>query len=439
MSNNVIILGSQWGDEGKGKIVDLLTTSVTGVVRYQGGHNAGHTLVIGNKRNVLHLIPSGIFRDDIRCYIGNGVVLSLPDLMKEIIELEKQDVEVRSKLFISEACNLILPSHKLLDRSREQNLGASAIGTTGRGIGPTYEDKIGRRGIRLIDTLNPEWFADKLKGLLDYHNFLIKNYFKEKPVDFEKTLNETLELAETVRPMLTDVTEALYSHHRRGEKLLFEGSQGTLLDIDHGTYPYVTSSNTTAGGAATGTGFGPLFFDYVLGVTKAYNTRVGSGPFPTEDSEDIGAHLARRGHEVGATTGRPRRCGWFDALAVRRAIEVNSISGLCITKLDVLDELPEIKLCVGYRFKGKTLIAPPFAAEDLEMCEPVYETTPGWQESTVGMTEFEQLPTNARNYLQRITDLLEVPIDIVSTGPDRNQTIVLRNPFGESEVLEQSP
>ena len=426
---SVVIIGTQWGDEGKGKLVDLLTDRVNSVVRFQGGHNAGHTLVIGGEKTVLHLIPSGILRAGVQCFIGNGVVLSPSALLAEIEKLEKKGVPARERLKISEACTLILPYHVALDRARELARGKAAIGTTGRGIGPAYEDKIARRALRLGDLFHRERFAAKLGEVLDYHNFVLQHYFKCDPVDFQATLEEALGFAEVLQPMVADVTELLSENRRRGESILFEGAQGSLLDVDHGTYPFVTSSNTTAGGAATGTGVGPLDLDYVLGITKAYTTRVGSGPFPTELFDDMGAHLAQRGHEFGSTTGRPRRCGWFDAVALRRAVQLNSVSGLCITKLDVLDGLDTIRLCVGYSCDGKESMTPPAGAEALATCAPVYVDMPGWKESTVGVREYEGLPTKAREYLGRIEEVVGTPIDIISTGPDRADTIVLRDPF----------
>ena len=431
MANNksVVVIGTQWGDEGKGKLVDLLTDRVGAVVRFQGGHNAGHTLVIAGEKTVLHLIPSGILRPGVQCLIGNGVVLSPSALLEEIGKLEQKGVPARERLKISEACTLILPYHVALDRAREQARGKAAIGTTGRGIGPAYEDKVARRALRLGDLFHRERFAAKLGEVLDYHNFVLQNYYKCDPVDFQTTLEETLAFAEILQPMLADVTELLSGYRQRGESILFEGAQGSLLDVDHGTYPFVTSSNTTAGGAATGTGVGPLDLDYVLGITKAYTTRVGSGPFPTELFDDMGAHLARRGHEFGSTTGRPRRCGWFDAVALRRAVQINSVSGLCITKLDVLDGLDTIRLCVGYSCDGRESLTPPAGAEALAVCEPIYVEMPGWKESTVGVKRHEDLPAKARDYLARIEKIVGTPIDIISTGPDRADTIVLRDPF----------
>lgn len=429
MGKNVIVIGTQWGDEGKGKVVDLLTDLASTVVRFQGGHNAGHTLVIDGKKTVLHLIPSGILRDKVLCLIGNGVVLSPKALFEEIAMLESNAVPARERLKISEACPLILPTHIALDQAREIARGKAAIGTTGRGIGPAYEDKIARRAVRLGDLFHRERFAAKLGEVLDYHNFLLQKYYKAKTVSFQQVLDETLAFQEMLEPLVADVPELLHQAGKRGENVLFEGAQGALLDVDHGTYPFVTSSNTTAGGAATGSGVGPARFDYILGITKAYTTRVGSGPFPTELFDEMGEHLSRRGHEFGSTTGRARRCGWFDAVALRRSNQINSVSGLCITKLDVLDGLETLRLCVGYRCNGVERLTPPVGAEAFADCEPIYTDMPGWQQSTVGITEYDALPDNARAYLKRIEEITETPIDIVSTGPDRAQTIVLRHPF----------
>ncbi len=428
MGKNVVVIGTQWGDEGKGKIVDLLTDRVGAVVRFQGGHNAGHTLVIDGDKTVLHLIPSGILRENVSCLIGNGVVLSPQALREEITMLEKRGVPARERLKISEACPLILPYHVALDRAREIARGAAAIGTTGRGIGPAYEDKVARRALRLGDLFHRERFAAKLGEVLDYHNFVLQNYFKTDAIDFQQVLDETLAMADYLKPMVADVTELLHQYRSRDESVLFEGAQGALLDIDHGTYPFVTSSNTTAGGAATGTGMGPRDLDYILGITKAYTTRVGSGPFPTELFDEMGEHLSKRGHEFGSTTGRARRCGWFDAVALRRTLQINSVSGLCITKLDVLDGLDTIRLCVGYRCGGEERLTPPVGAEAFATCEPVYIDMPGWTESTVGIKYYDELPENARAYLKRIEAIVETPIDIISTGPDRADTIVLRHP-----------
>jgi adenylosuccinate synthase len=428
-ARNVVVVGAQWGDEGKGKIVDWLTDHARGVVRFQGGHNAGHTLVIGGKKTVLHLIPSGILRKDVACYIGNGVVLSPQALIEEIEMLEAASVDVQSRLKVSGACPLILPYHAALDQAREAAKGAGKIGTTGRGIGPAYEDKVARRAIRLQDLFHRERFATKLRETLDYHNFVLAQYFRAGRVDFDQTLDTTLRLAERIRPMVADVPRLLHEAEKAGHNLLFEGAQGTLLDVDHGTYPYVTSSNCVAGAAAAGAGIGPRQLHYVLGVTKAYTTRVGSGPFPTELDDDIGRRLASRGNEFGATTGRPRRCGWFDAAALKRSIQINGVSGLGVTKLDVLDGMESVQLAVGYRVNGGRSDILPAGAEALAECEPVYEEMRGWKESTVGLTRFDQLPGAARDYLKRIETILEVPIDLISTGPERAQTIVLRHPF----------
>ncbi|NWG86922.1 MAG: adenylosuccinate synthase [Hydrogenophilaceae bacterium] len=426
---NVVVIGTQWGDEGKGKIVDWLTDRAQGVVRFQGGHNAGHTLVIGGKKTVLHLIPSGILRDSVRCYIGNGVVVSPEALIEEVEMLEANGVDVKSRLVISEACPLILPHHIALDHAREAAKGAGKIGTTGRGIGPAYEDKVARRAIRMQDLFHRERFAAKLGEVLDYHNYVLKHYFQWEPVSFQKTLDETMALAEKIKPMIGDVPRQLYEANKRGENLLFEGAKGTLLDIDHGTYPFVTSSNCTAGGAATGTGMGPNNMHYILGITKAYTTRVGSGPFPTELFDDNGRWLAEKGHEFGATTGRPRRCGWFDAAALKRAIQINGVSGLCVTKLDVLDGMETVRICTGYKIEGELCDILPVGAETIADCQPVYEDWSGWTESTVGVKHFADLPAKDQAYLNRMEELCGVPIDIISTGPDREETIVKRHPF----------
>ena len=429
MGKNVVVIGTQWGDEGKGKIVDLLTDRAAAVARFQGGHNAGHTVVIDGKKTILHLIPSGILHHDVQCFIGNGVVLSPAALMEEIHLLEENAVSVRDHLFISEACTLVLPYHIALDQAREKAKGSAAIGTTGRGIGPAYEDKIARRAVRVGDLLHRERFASKLGEVLDFHNFVLKNYYRTATIDFQSVLDQTLLLADDIIPMVKDVSEMLHGIQRRGDNIMFEGAQGTLLDVDHGTYPFVTSSNTTAGGAATGTGVGPLHFDYVLGITKAYTTRVGSGPFPTELFDELGEYLSRRGNEFGATTGRRRRCGWFDAVALRLSKQINSLSGLCITKLDVLDELETVQLCTGYEYNGVKRTTTPTGADAFAECKPVYEEMPGWMESTLGVKSFDALPENARRYLKRIEEITETPIDMVSTGPDRDETIILRHPF----------
>ena len=429
MGKNVVVVGTQWGDEGKGKIVDLLTDRAAAVVRFQGGHNAGHTLVIGGEKTVLHLIPSGILRDRVSCLIGNGVVLSLDALIQEANALVANGVPVFERLKVSPGCPLILPSHVALDLAREKARGSSAIGTTGRGIGPAYEDKAARRALRVSDLFVRERFASKLGEVLDYHNFLLKNYFRAEPVDFAKTLDEALQAAEVIAPLTADVTQILKDLSDSGESVLFEGAQGTFLDIDHGTYPFVTSSNTVAAAASTGTGIGPRNLDYVLGIVKAYTTRVGAGPFPTELFDDFGAHLAKVGDEFGATTGRPRRCGWFDAVALRRSITNSSVSGLCVTKLDVLDGLEAIQICVGYEIDGEAIAGLPVIVDRFAECKPVYEELPGWQASTVGITDFADLPSNARDYLQRIEALAGVPVAIISTGPDREQTIIKQHPF----------
>ncbi len=429
MARNVVVIGTQWGDEGKGKVVDLLTEHTEGVVRFQGGHNAGHTLVIGGKKTVLHLIPSGILRESVRCYIGNGVVVSPHALLDEIDTLEAVGIDVTGRLTISEACPLILPYHAALDQARERAKGEGKIGTTGRGIGPAYEDKVARRAIRLQDLFHRERFAAKLGEVLDFHNFVLKNYFQVEPVDFQHVLDETLALAERIKPMVGDVPRLLYEAHRKGHRLLFEGAQGTLLDVDHGTYPFVTSSNCVAGAAAAGAGVGPQLLDYVLGITKAYTTRVGSGPFPTELYDDVGRRIASRGNEFGATTGRPRRCGWFDAAALRRSVQINGVSGLCVTKLDVLDGMETLQVGVGYVMEGERYDILPVGAEELAQCEPVYEEVPGWSQSTVGVKRYDDLPAAAHSYLRMIERVCGVPIDMISTGPDREETIILRHPF----------
>ncbi|MEH2922537.1 adenylosuccinate synthase [Samsonia erythrinae] len=430
MGKNVVVLGTQWGDEGKGKVVDLLTERAKYVVRYQGGHNAGHTLVINGEKTVLHLIPSGILRENVVSIIGNGVVLAPDALMKEMTALEARGVPVRERLLLSEACPLILPYHVALDNAREKARGAKAIGTTGRGIGPAYEDKVARRGLRVGDLFDKETFAVKLKEIVEYHNFQLVNYYKVDAVDYQKVLDDVLKIADILTAMVVDVSDLLYKAHLRGDFVMFEGAQGTLLDIDHGTYPYVTSSNTTAGGVATGSGLGPRYVDYVLGIVKAYSTRVGAGPFPTELFDEMGEHLSQKGNEFGATTGRRRRTGWLDTVAVRRAVQINSLSGFCLTKLDVLDGLKEVKICVGYRLPDGTEIdVTPLAAEGWEGIEPIYETLPGWSESTFGVKEHSKLPQAALNYIKRIEEVTGVPIDIISTGPDRSETMILRDPF----------
>ncbi|MCH8248877.1 MAG: adenylosuccinate synthase [Proteobacteria bacterium] len=429
MGKNVVVIGTQWGDEGKGKIVDLLTERAAAVARFQGGHNAGHTLVIDGKKTILHLIPSGILRDGVQCLIGNGVVLALDALVTEANALIESGVPVYERLKISPRCPLVLPSHVALDAAREKARGASAIGTTGRGIGPAYEDKVSRRALRVADLFVRENFASKLGEVLDYHNFLLKNYFGADTVDFTRTLDEALGYAEIVAPITADITQILQDLANSDKSILFEGAQGSFLDIDHGTYPFVTSSNTVAAAASTGTGIGPRNLGYILGIVKAYTTRVGAGPFPTELFDNHGAHLARVGAEYGATTGRPRRCGWFDAVALRRSIINSSVSGLCVTKLDVLDELDSIQICVGYSVDGQEISGLPVVVDRFAECEPIYEEWQGWQESTVGITENDDLPQRARDYLARIEELAGVPVDIISTGPDRDQTIVKKHPF----------
>ncbi|MBP2281388.1 adenylosuccinate synthase [Psychrobacter sp. PL15] len=427
MGKNVVVLGSQWGDEGKGKIVDLLTEKAAAVARFQGGHNAGHTLVVDGKTTVLHLIPSGILREGVTCFIGNGVVLAPDALLKEMKELEANNVPVRERLRISPNCPLIMPYHVALDQAREAKRGSGKIGTTGRGIGPAYEDKVARRAIKLVDLFRDD-LEEKLRNLIEYHNFQLTQYYKVEGIDFDETYKLCQEWKEEIRDMVTDVTEELDQLRRAGKNLMFEGAQGTLLDIDHGTYPFVTSSSVTAGGVSTGTGIGPLYLDYVLGITKAYTTRVGSGPFPTELFDDVGAHLAKVGREFGATTGRARRCGWFDAAALRRAVVLNSLSGICLTKLDVLDGLEELRIGVGYELP-ETECAGAHDAEFYESVTPKYETLVGWSESTVGITNYDDLPENAKKYIKRIEALIDCPIDIISTGPERDETIVLRDPY----------
>jgi adenylosuccinate synthase len=429
MGKNVVVIGSQWGDEGKGKVVDLLTDKADAVVRFQGGHNAGHTLVIDGKQTVLHLIPSGILRENVRCLIGNGVVLSPEALIEELEMLEKNGVNAHDRMGISESCPVILPYHIALDHAREVARGAKAIGTTGRGIGPCYEDKISRRGIRLGEMFDAAHLADRLKEVMDYHNFSLKHFFKQDEVDYQMVLDQALAHAEILKPMVEDIPGTLHQLRKAGKNVMFEGAQGALLDIDHGTYPYVTSSNTTAGGACTGTGVGPRELDYVLGIVKAYTTRVGAGPFPTELFDEDGNHLGTKGHEFGATTGRKRRCGWLDAVALRRSLQINSVTGMCITKLDVMDGMETIKICTGYNLDGKEIDTPPVGADRFEECKPVFIEMPGWKESTVGAKSYDDLPKAAQDYLRKIEELCECPVDIISTGPDRAETIVLRHPF----------
>ncbi len=433
MARNVIVVGTQWGDEGKGKVVDWLTDHAQGVVRFQGGHNAGHTLVIGGQKTALQLVPSGIMRPGTACYIGNGCVLSIPDLLREIDKLEAAGVEVVSRLKISDSCPLILPYHVALDLARELKRGDAKIGTTGKGIGPAYEDKVARRAIRVADLLKPEVFAQKLKQNMDYHNFVLENYLGAEPVDYQKTLDDALAVVPRIKPLIADVSSALNKAYAAGANLLFEGAQGSLLDVDHGTYPYVTSSNCVAGNAAAGAGIGPGMLHYILGITKVYTTRVGAGPFPSEldTNSGVGKHLSTIGMEFGTVTGRPRRCGWFDAALLRRSAQLNGLSGLCLTKLDVLDGLETIKICVGYKVDDRVIDTFPSNADDVVRCEPIYEEMPGWKENTIGTKRFEDLPVNARNYIHRIAELVGCPIAMVSTGPDREETLVLHHPFKE--------
>ncbi len=429
MSKNIVVIGTQWGDEGKGKIVDWLAESAQGVVRFQGGHNAGHTLWINGKKTILRLIPSGIMHPHVTCYIGNGVVLSPEALLKEIGELEAAGLDVRSRLQVSAACPLIMPYHIAVDQAREARKGDGKIGTTGRGIGPAYEDKVGRRALRVQDLYDPAIFDEKLAEALDFHNFVLTQYLGASALSFDEVREQVMALAEPLAPMVADVSSNLHIARRGGHNLLFEGAQGALLDIDHGTYPYVTSSNCVAGAASAGAGVGPQALNYVLGIAKAYTTRVGSGPFPTELLDDTGVRLATVGKEFGSVTGRPRRCGWFDAAAMKRSVMINGVSGLCITKLDVLDGVEHLKIGVGYRYKGEFLDVLPYGAHAVAEAEPVLEEMPGWSESTVGITEYDKLPVNARRYLERIAEVCDVAIDMVSTGPDRQETIVLSHPF----------
>ena len=429
MGKNVIVIGTQWGDEGKGKVVDLLTDKAHAVARFQGGHNAGHTLVIDGKQTVLHLIPSGILRENVLCLIGNGVVLSPDALLEELGMLEQNGVPARSRLRISESCPLILPYHVALDAAREHARGKKAIGTTGRGIGPAYEDKVSRRGIRLGELVDVEHFKARLAEVMEYHNHALVNYFKAEPVDYQEVLDRILAQRDELLALIDDIPGILHGMRREGKSIMFEGAQGALLDIDHGTYPYVTSSNTTAGGAATGSGVGPRDFDYILGIVKAYTTRVGAGPFPTELFDDDGKHLGEKGHEFGATTGRQRRCGWLDTVALKRSLEINSVTGMCITKLDVMDGMETVRICIAYELDGKQVTTPPVGADRFEQCSPVFIDLPGWSESTVGAKSYDDLPNNAKSYLRKIEELCETPIDIISTGPDREETIVLRHPF----------
>ncbi|MDF3981807.1 adenylosuccinate synthase [Luteibacter sp. PPL201] len=430
MGKSVVILGAQWGDEGKGKIVDLLTERVGAVARFQGGHNAGHTLVIKGKKTVLHLIPSGILRDDALCLIGNGVVLSPAALMSEIAELEAQNVDVRARLKISPATPLIMPYHIAVDKAREVASGAKAIGTTGRGIGPAYEDKVARRSIRVADLMYPHELPEKVKAAVEYHNFVLTEWLKAEPVDYQTVLDEALTWGEYLKPMVDDVATILHDVRRDGGNILFEGAQGALLDIDHGTYPYVTSSNTTVGGALAGTGVGARDIDYVLGICKAYATRVGGGPFPTELNDEMGELLRKKGNEFGASTGRPRRCGWIDLVALKRAVQINGIDGLAITKLDVLDGLDTIKVCIAYEYRGKRRELAPLDADGWAECKPVYLEFPGWDESTAGIRDWNKLPPAARAYLRAVEELSGCKLALVATGADRDDTIVLDDPFG---------
>ena len=429
MGKNVVVIGTQWGDEGKGKVVDLLTDRAAAVVRFQGGHNAGHTLVIDGETTVLHLIPSGILRENVMCLIGNGVVLSPAALFEELNMLEKAGVPARERLKISESCPLILPYHIALDQARELARGKKAIGTTGRGIGPAYEDKVSRRGLRLGELMDPAHFSERLREVMEYHNFSLEHYFKAAPVDYQQVLDEALAQGEQIAPMVTDIAGELHRLRKQGSSIMFEGAQGALLDIDHGTYPYVTSSTTTAGGAASGSGIGPRHIDYVLGIVKAYTTRVGAGPFPTELFDDDGKHLGEKGHEFGATTGRKRRCGWLDAVSLKRSLDINSVTGLCITKLDVLDGLETLRIAVNYKLNGEILDTPPGGADLIEQCEPEYIDMPGWSESTVGTKSYDDLPAAAKAYLDKVESVCEAPIAIISTGPDRAETIILKHPF----------
>jgi adenylosuccinate synthase len=429
MNKSIVVLGTQWGDEGKGKIVDLLCRDADAVVRFQGGHNAGHTLVIDGQKTVLHLVPSGILQPGVECFIGNGVVLSLKALRDEIEKLEANGLDVRSRIRISPACAIIMPWHELLDRAREEARGNRAIGTTCRGIGPAYEDKVARRGLRTSDLLNPEGLSDKIEHILDYHNFVLTERFGMEALPVQAMVEEALELGAYFAGHVADVSGRLYELRDQGKRVMFEGAQGSLLDIDHGTYPYVTSSNTTVGGVCTGAGIGPNAIDYVLGITKAYVTRVGGGPFPTELFDPDGERLARRGVEFGATTGRPRRCGWLDAVALRRMVSLNGVSGFCVTKLDVLDGFEEIKICTAYRLHGELLDAPPLDSHSWADLEPVYQSFPGWPESSRGATSIDDLPANARSYLQAMEALCGAPVHIVSTGPDRIESIIIKYPF----------
>jgi len=434
MAKNVVVVGTQWGDEGKGKIVDWLTDHAGGVVRFQGGHNAGHTLVVGEREYKLNLVPSGIVRPKVQCYIGNGVVLDIRHLLEEIAGLESGGIDVRSRLKVSPGCPVILPYHAAIDKAREaRRCGDKKIGTTGKGIGPAYEDKVARRGLRVFDLFHPENFAEKLREVLDYHNFVLTQYLGAQAIDYQQVLDQALADAEAIKPLTADVSDALYAANATGQNLLFEGAQGSLLDIDHGTYPFVTSSNCVAGQAAAGTGVGPGMLHYILGITKAYCTRVGGGPFPSElDIETTGTpghQMSDKGREIGTVTRRKRRCGWFDAAALRRSARINGLTGLCITKLDVLDGLPELKICTGYRVDGALIDLLPIGADEVARCQPVYESMPGWDASTVGVKRLEDLPVAARNYLDRLEALCGISVDIISTGPERDETILKRHPF----------
>ncbi len=429
MGTSIVVIGAQWGDEGKGKVVDLLTEQAAVVARFQGGHNAGHTLVIDGHKTVLRLIPSGILHKTVHCYIGNGVVLSPTAFLQEVNELARAGVAVNGRLFISDACSLIMPYHVALDKAREAAKGKAAIGTTGRGIGPAYEDKVARRGIRFGDLFDEEYFRGRLKEALDYHNFVLEHYHKTEIIDFSKLCEEMLNLVAILRPYRADVGQLLAESRQKNKNILFEGAQGTFLDIDHGTFPFVTSSNTVAGNACVGTGVGPRHLDYILGISKAYATRVGAGPFPTELNDAVGQHLAKKGNEFGSVTGRARRCGWLDMVMLRRALWLNSFSGFCVTKLDVMDGLEFVKICTHYRLGEQELLLPPLNLKDLENCEPIYEELPGWQDSTLGVRQFAALPLNAQKYLLRIEELAGAPIHLISTGPDRKDAIILQHPF----------
>lgn len=429
IGRNVVVLGTQWGDEGKGKIIDFLTDRVDAVVRFQGGHNAGHTVIVDGDKTILHIVPSGILREEIRCFLGNGVVLSPQSLFDEVSMLEQKAVSVRDRLKISESCTLLLPYHAALDQARESAKGSEAIGTTGRGISPAYEDKVGRRALQAGELAHKDKFARKLSEVMDFYNFVLREYFAAETVDYQATLDATLALADWLAPMVGDVTGSVCGLQEAGGNILFEGAQGALLDINHGTYPFVTSSNTTIGGVLTGTGLSPRAIDYVLGVTKAYTTRVGSGPFPTESFDEDGLHMADKGSEFGATTGRKRRCGWLDMVALRQANRVNGLDGLCVTKLDVLDGLDSIKICTAYNYRGRHLLFPPQGGDAITECSPVYEEMPGWSSSTSGLVEYDDLPGPALDYLNRLQTLAGVPIEMVSTGPERNQTIILNHPL----------